>query len=111
MSIKITVDTSDFNLNDLDINEIVQQEIEKTAYKIERGAKANCPVDTGHLRRSITTEIGDLEADIGSNVEYAGYVHDGTRYQPAKPFLETAANAEMDGIEDRIADAIERLLK
>ena len=111
MSIKITVDTSDFNLNDLDINEIVQQEIEKTAYKIERGTKANCPVDTGHLRRSITTEIGDLEANVGSNIEYAGYVHDGTRYQPAKPFLETAANAEMDGIEDRIADAIERLLK
>lgn len=111
MDVKITVDTSNFNLNNLDINEIVQQEIEKTAYKIERGAKANCPVDTGHLRRSITTKIGKLEADVGSNIEYAGYVHDGTRYQPAQPFLETAANAEVDGLEKRITDAIERLLK
>lgn len=111
MDIKITVDTSNFDINDVDVNEIVQREIEKTAYKIERGAKANCPVDTGHLRRSITTEIGDLEADIGSNVEYAGYVHDGTRYQSAQPFLETAANAEVDRLEERIANAIERLFR
>lgn len=69
MDIRITVDTSGFNFNDVDVNQVIQQEIEKTAYKIERGAKANCPVDTGRLRGSITTEIGSLQADIGSNVE------------------------------------------
>ena len=110
MDIKITIDTSGFNFNDVDIDEVIQQEIEKTAYKIERGAKANCPVDTGRLRGSITTEIGSLQADIGSNVEYAGYVHDGTYKMGARPFLETAAEAEIGGLEERIIAAIERLL-
>lgn len=69
MSIKVTVDVSDFNLEDADVNEAIQREIESTAYKIERQAKINAPIDTGNLRRTITTDIGDLEADVGTNCE------------------------------------------
>lgn len=110
MNIKATVDIN-FDLSDININEAVQTELTKTAYKIEREAKANCPVDTGNLRRTITTSVGNLEADIGSNCEYASYVHDGTYKMSARPFLETAAASELDSLEDNIADAIERLFK
>jgi hypothetical protein len=45
-------------------------------------AKAHCPVDTGRLRSSITHELrsqgGVPVVVIGTNVEYARFVHDGT---------------------------------
>lgn len=52
---------------------------------IEGEAKARCPVDMGTLRASITTELKDaaapgdpIIATIGTNIEYAPYVHQGT---------------------------------
>lgn len=107
--IKVKLDT-DF---DIDINEIenaVQQELIDTAHLIEKDAKRSCPVDTGRLRNSIDTEISDLEVEVGTDCEYAGYVHDGTYRMPARPFLDSAAETNLEGIEDRIADAIARKL-
>ena len=52
-----------------------------------------------------------MEVNVGSNCEYASYVHDGTRYQSAQPFLEEATNANIDDLADRIAEAIEELLQ
>lgn len=48
------------------------------------------PVATGLLRRSETTDVepGGLRGWIGSNVEYAPFVHEGTRFQSAQPFFE-----------------------
>lgn len=47
---------------------------------IEADAKANAPVDSGELRRSITTVVDEekLEAKVGTNLDYAPYVHEGT---------------------------------
>ncbi len=55
----------------------------KTAcYVIEAEASKNCPVDMGILRASITSEVEVTENEIigriGSNLEYAPYVHNGT---------------------------------
>lgn len=82
---------------------IVSNEINKTAYKIERDAKQLCPVDTGRLKGSITTNPGHLEAEVGTNVEYAGFVEFGTRYQSAQPYIIPAFESNVEGIEDRIA--------
>lgn len=68
MDIKVTID-SGFDLSDINIEEAIQTELDKSAHKIERDAKIACPIDTGNLRRSITTEMGALEANIGSNCE------------------------------------------
>ena len=99
-----------FNMGDLDIDGVVKRELADTASDIEEEAKANCPVDTGRLKSSIKADVQGLEANIGSDVEYAHFVHDGTYKMAARPFLESAANKELEGIEDRIADAIARLL-
>lgn len=40
----------------------------------EKYAKANCPVDTGRLRNSITHAIFEEAVYIGTNVDYAIYV-------------------------------------
>ena len=39
--------------------------------QVERDAKVLVPVDTGHLRRSITTDVTPFVGRIGTNVPYA----------------------------------------
>ena len=73
-----------------DVLEGLQKNIEKAALTLEKNAKQNCPVDTGKLRASITTEVGKLEAEVGTNVEYALYVEFGTSKQSAQPFMRPA---------------------
>lgn len=54
-------------------------------------------VDTGRLRASLVvwqqaTNEG-VQTFVGTNVEYAIYVHNGTRYVRARPFLSLAIHA------------------
>lgn len=49
---------------------------------------------TGDLVRSITAHVseenGEIVIDVGSNMEYAPYVHEGTYKTPGRPFLRDA---------------------
>lgn len=58
------------------------KKMEKASLLVETQAKQDCPVDMGILRASITSEVeftGDeIIGRIGSNEEYAPYVHNGT---------------------------------
>ena len=68
----------------------VQEAIKKSAFNIESQAKKNLAsnksVVTGHLRRSIATKMGDLEATIHtSNVKYAICVEKGTKAHIIRP--------------------------
>lgn len=51
-------------------------------------------IDTGRLRNSITHETENegsaVSSVIGTNVEYAGYVHEGTRRMAPNRFLTNA---------------------
>ena len=135
MNIRMEVDTSKLNLNSDKINKAVSQEIEKTAHRIERQAKELAPVDTGELRRSITTEGSGLDYEISTNLEYSEYIEDGTSPHiingnpylywegashpvrrvnhpgnKAYLYMETACDTQTEDIEDRIADIIDKLL-
>lgn len=65
----------------------------------ETAAKARCPVDTGRLRSSINWRLEidsrGLAAIIGTSVEYAIFVHEGTRYMTGRPFLVEGLNQAM----------------
>lgn len=51
----------------------------KSGLLVEGTAKELCPVDDGQLRQSINSKVIDnRNASIGTNVEYAPYVHQGT---------------------------------
>jgi HK97 gp10 family phage protein len=64
--------------------------------RVVNNAKGRCPVDTGNLRSSIRLDLlSNGEAEVSANTEYAGYVHDGTRYVPARPFLRDALTEEV----------------
>ena len=61
--------------------------ITKAAYDIERDAKAFCPVDTGNLRNSISTDARGLSAEIGPTAAYAAYVEYGTSRMAPQAYM------------------------
>lgn len=50
------------------------------------------PVDTGNMKRSITSEFtdGELTGTTQPHTDYAGYVEYGTRFQEEQPFVRPA---------------------
>lgn len=77
------------NANIVDVFKIVLADI-------ERIAKMNAPVDTGRLRADIGTKLKqrELEGVVYSNISYSVYVHEGTRYMKARPYLLNAIKGE-----------------
>lgn len=70
----------------------IEAALEEMGLVAEGAAKRICPVDTGRLRNSITHALmGDDSVAIGTNVEYAPYVHEGTSRHKGVPFLTQAA--------------------
>ena len=68
----------------------VNKAIKDSAFNIQRTAMSNLTsngsVKTGHLRRSISVDMGNLEATIHtSNVKYAVMVEKGTKAHIIKP--------------------------
>lgn len=65
-------------------------------------AKVLAPVDTGRLRASIRTERRSflgfrLRWTIGSDVDYAGYVHDGTAPHVIRPKTKSVLRFKVGG--------------
>ena len=83
----IKIDSSDLNKFSVTLRELpdeikddVRKVIKNSAFNIEKNAKSSASVKTGHLRRSISTKMGDMEATIHtSNLKYAPMVEFGTR--------------------------------
>lgn len=61
-------------------------------------AKKRCPVDTGYLRGQIKHRILESKCQIVVNCEYAVFVHEGTRFIPARRFITNAINENQDQI-------------
>lgn len=71
----------------VDLQRGLQRGIEKFAFTIERFSKISSPIDTGRMRASIATDIGNLHARIAPHVRYAIFVHSGTKFMRARPFM------------------------
>lgn len=119
-------------LNNLS-SEAIKKALTKSALLVEADAKINCPVDTGLLRSSITHNVYDDYAEVGTNYSYAPYVEHGTglfaeagngrqtpwSYQDAdgqwhttigqqpQPFLRPALDANKQKIEQIFQDEIQ----
>lgn len=104
---------------EVDINENFNDEMIKDIAKatkivmndIETEAQNLAPVDTGFLRRSIKNvvrvyrEKEKITARLYANAEYAGFVHEGTKYQKPQKFLSDAID------EKRITTLFSALMK
>lgn len=65
-------------LNQLEDTTRLESGIEKACLLVERSAKQKAPKDTGALRRSITSEVKNLDGKIYTPLEYAPYQEYGT---------------------------------
>lgn len=96
-----------------------------TALLVETETKKRCPVGTpestgkpgyvgGRLRSSYhTTPASDpdnIEATVGTDVEYSGYVELGTYKMAARPHLYPAFIQETAKLEDRLTAALNKAL-
>ena len=70
--------------------------LEEVGLVAEGYAKRACPVDTGRLRNSVTHLLKGYDCFIGTNVEYAPYVEEGTSRMKGKHFLRKAATGHGD---------------
>ena len=84
----------------------VQSALKEAAVLVQDDAKRECPVDTGTLRSSINYQVDGMTASIGTNVEYAPYVHEGTSKMAGRPFLMNAAEKNKEKIKSLIKEAI-----
>lgn len=77
------------SFQDIDMTEVIIPALNQMALSIERSAKQVTPVDSGLLRSSIRTHAGAVGSarTIQTDTHYARYVHDGTRYMKARPFM------------------------
>lgn len=83
--------------------------VHKAAADIEQQAKARAPVDTGHLRSSISTTLTGNKhhssAEVGPTAHYGRYVEQGTSRMAAQPYLVPA----MDAVEPGFVAAMAQL--
>jgi hypothetical protein len=73
------------------------QEMQIGARMVQNRAKILAPVDTGRLRASISKDVNSLSFKVFSNVEYAGYVNDGTRPHVIRPRHKQALRVRIGG--------------
>lgn len=78
---------------------------DEAAYELENTPRR---VDTERLKNSITREVvlNEQAVYVGTNVEYAIYVHEGTVNMEANRFLKNAVERNKDQIDKYIKDAL-----
>lgn len=97
--------------------------IKKTALYIQGKELINVTqrdinVVTGGLKNAVQRGIwfGNLKAEVGTDagnnmgVPYAGFVHEGTRFMRARPFLADAVEESQDNIDKFFKDAVQDTL-
>ena len=95
-----------------DIPQLADRTAHAGAQALLEEARRECPVDTGKLRDSHTLEGGNGEYSVVADTPYAVYVHWGTRFRRANPWLARAAEHAnpriVTEIRDDLADGIAR---
>lgn len=87
----------------------VQQVVKSNTSNMTANMQNLAPVDTGNMKRSITSEFtdGGFTGTTEPHTDYAGYVEYGTRFQAAQPFVKPAFDVQKKVFKNDL----ERLLK
>ena len=88
------------------INKNAEQLLKQACILVQDDAKRNCPVDTGRLQGSIQYEVKEDDGMVGTNVEYAPYVHEGTSRMRGRPFLRDAGEKNKGRIEELFKEGL-----
>lgn len=99
-----------FDIAPVEMTRELNKAIQQSIFSITRDSKINTPVDTGRLRASHQTLFGLLKGEVGTHVNYDFYVHYGTRYMKARPFLLQAVKSNETKIDKFFTDAVQKVL-
>lgn len=128
--VKITVDAQvDLNVEGLKkaTNEAIRLGLRDTIVAIQSDAIKQSPVDTGHNRRSIASEVSGMgtvevgedaepervvddtqnEAAVYSTSGYGGYLETGTRKMSAKPYFRPSLDMHKEELAPNIKKHLE----
>lgn len=88
----------------------LNQAIRKVTLSIGRDSRINTPVDTGRLRASHYENFTNLKGVVGTDTEYDLFVHQGTRFMKARPFLKQAVDSNESYTDKQFTDAVQDTL-
>lgn len=93
----------------VDMEKFMREETVKFAALTERFAKQITPVVSGRLMGSIghASILGEIAAVALTNIHYAIYVHEGTRFMRGRPFMEQGAKFAKQRWEGEIGKRLE----
>jgi HK97 gp10 family phage protein len=94
----------------MDFKSFLREETREMAFNTERFGKQLTPVDTGRLRGSIgvSSLVGAIGHMVSTNTEYASYVHGGTRYMRARPFLTKGLAYAKQNLKGKIGSKLDK---
>lgn len=84
--------------------------IQKSIFLIKGKSQQNTPVLTGRLRASTYTMFGNLKGEVGTNTNYDIFVHEGTRFMQARPYLRTAVESSNSDVDRYFTEAVDKTL-
>ncbi len=114
----------EFNSHADEIKRRVQENIEKALYAMGEtciemtidymDVNYDTPIyDTGNLQRDVnmSVNLNDQTVSIGNSLEYAPWVHGGTRIMKSRPYLKDAIEQNIDVLEEVAAENLKDSFK
>lgn len=95
----------------------IEDGLKKSIVIVEREAKRSITtgrtraIDTGRLRASHFSRVKGLTGEIFPTVNYAIFVHEGTRFMRSRPWLEKAARNARNDVKKELQKSINRALE
>ncbi len=98
------------------IKKMVMDALMRSGYMVERESKLRTPVRTGRLRTSISVSSSlALRAEphvvISPHTTYATFVHEGTRFMKARPFMMLGYNKAKNAIKNEMKQVLSKVVK
>lgn len=84
--------------------------IKKSVFTIQAQSMRNTPVLTGRLRASHTSMFANLQGSVSTNTNYDVFVHNGTRFMKARPYMQEAVDSEGNKVQDFFTKAVDSVL-
>lgn len=84
--------------------------VRRAVLTIGRDSRRFTPVDTGRLRASTYERFSNLRGEVGTNTDYDIFVHEGTRFMRARPYLRNAVQMNETQIDELFRNAVDYVL-
>lgn len=84
--------------------------IKRSVFDIKKQSQRITPVDTGLLRSRHYTRFGYFQGEVGTNTEYDIFVHEGTKFMTARPYLRDAVEVRGGFVQAEFEHAVQKTL-